>query len=366
MEGSSQGARWTGTGRGHRSFRAGIAIAAVLMIAAGCSSPGSDRRPTSAAPAPSSPAEHTSAPPTAPPTSAPTVASSPLPQGVTDTRIESVNHEVHLFNVAAGAGALWAPDEFGPWMYRVDPSSGAMTEVELNTTPEYPQVRDVRAIVADGSVWVGDGAPAGYLYRVDAETGAVEERLYVDTALALAEGYDSIWVSSFDPYEVLRIDPATNEVTATIKAVGPLSLVNAFGGMWVLEHRANRVAKIDPATNKIVERIPFEVDFPERMVAAFGSLWVSSPSGNELLRIDPKAGKVTDRLTMFAPYEMALGPDGLWVSSEEGLMRVDSNGDVSGPVELGGPVTGVAIDGGKVWTTKVDGDRVFGVDPSAI
>jgi streptogramin lyase len=308
--------------------------------------------------------------PEVPATSAPEVTSPPtseLPDGVRELDITSGSHGVHLFSIAAGQGALWVPDEMGPWMYRVDPGSGKVTDITLEEGSRFEDVSDARAIVAMGSVWVADGLPQGHVYRVDPNTGKVLYTFTVVTPLALSAGFGSIWVSSFEWNDVMRIDPSTNDVVAHIDATGPLSLVPAFGGMWVLEHRANTVGLIDPDKNKIVKRISFNAQFPERMAASMGSLWVSSPVGDEVLRFDPIAGELITRVAVGGhPYELADGPGGLWISSEDGLYRIGKGSELAGPIPLDGHVTGVAIHNGQVWTTRVDGTKLFAVDPSSL
>ncbi len=244
---------------------------------------------------------------------------------------------------------------------------GTSTDITLAKGSEFENVSDSRAMVAMGSVWVADGLPEGHVYRVDPNTGEVLHTFPLFSPLALSSGFGSIWVSSFEWNDVVRIDPETNEMVAHIDATGPLSLVPAFGGMWVLEHRANTLGLIDPDKNKIVKRISFDAQFPERMVASMGSLWVSSPAGDEVLRFDPDAGELMSRVAVGGhPYELADGPGGLWISSEDGLYRIGKGAELAGPIPLDGHVTGVAIHDGEVWTTRVDGTKLFAVDPSSL
>lgn len=149
--------------------------------------------------------------------------------------------------IAVGEGAVWV-SEIGGTLSRIDPRSGAITEIDLGTTETVNGIQ----ITAEPGVIFGD-----------------------------AIGFGSIWVSDLGDGLVIRVDPATLRVIDRISVGLSSSDLHSFsavaagdGSMWVTNPVSKTVVRIDPSTNKVEDRIHLPYA-PYGIVFADGSIWAT-------------------------------------------------------------------------------------------
>src|SRR6266511_1870717 len=126
--------------------------------------------------------------------------------------------------LAAERGLVWAIDEPGRRVLRVDAASAHLTEIGLPVAPfaVSPTGPGLQALaVGAGGVWVAGVpvAPQGgargsfVLDRVDPRSGRLlgsftVAQLEFGFGPQLAVGFGALWLSTFDSGELLRVDPS--------------------------------------------------------------------------------------------------------------------------------------------------------------
>jgi streptogramin lyase len=234
--------------------------------------------------------------------------------------------------VAVGAGAVWAVDNTGGRVVRLDPRNGR------------PSGRSIR---------VGSGPEA----------------------IAVGEG--AVWVASGND-TVTRIDPATGRTRrAPLEVADPAGIAAGEGSVWVTSQADGIVARIDPKTLRAIgDPIPVGSE-PGDVTAGAGAVWVSNTADGSVTRIDASSGEPSDPIQV-ADYQvlsLSFGEDGVWVAKTDDrlartieVVRIDPGsstvGDASAEVPAAIPVQLVAGDGG-VWVTLVGGVRPPDLTPRA-
>jgi len=175
--------------------------------------------------------------------------------------------------LAAQAGAVWALDDRGRQLLRVQ-ASGRVTRIGLpvaafNFLPDEAGYGGQLAM-GEGALWV------------------VSDQIESPTRLGARVGRG-----------VVRIDPRTARVTAVtpLDNLEPawMALAVGAGGVWVGGARAQRagpahgmvVDRIDPPSGRLVGAFSLAKDTEGLLVAGHGSLWLATVGGRELLRLDP-------------------------------------------------------------------------------
>lgn len=261
------------------------------------------------------------------------------------------------------------------------PSSAAVDSLPApQDVTTFDGVREIEArpfadwvALAGDSAWVANvGKGIG---RYDIATG--RERVSVPTGteicLGMDVGFGSLWAGSCASARVARVDPRTGKVSAWIDlpfdAIAEESSIAAGeGGVFVLSAYPERIARIDPARNRVTGTFKAPTT-PAALRAGYGALWVTNPDPGRLLRVDPETGKVRARIPMpFGARFLALGEGAVWVmsSSDAVVTRVDpATNAVVSSISVGDyPVEGgdIAVGGGFVWA-RVSDTLVAQIDP---
>jgi streptogramin lyase len=233
------------------------------------------------------------------------------------------------------ATAAWVPQERSRLLWRVDRTTNRVRgRVDLGQVLYGP----VGVATQGDTVWVAccglkHGArPAGTLLRVDGRRGTVTGRVAVpEGPLAVVAGPDAVWVGTAEG-SLLRVDPETAEVVARVAAPDPRGRIQALS--------------LEP-----------------------GVLWVADTGAGAIRRLDLATGRFTLAVTAPAPRNLAAGPDGAYVVTDlnQLLSRVDDRTGRRGqplPLAQLGGVRGVAVGPDGVWVTT--GDQVVRIDPARI
>jgi hypothetical protein len=233
-----------------------------------------------------------------------------------DARTGRVAGSVEVEVQAAAPDGLWsctAGRQGGPGrLVRLDPRTLAVTaQVRLSRCP-------VALVAEPGTVWALDDS-GRQLLRVQATDGRVTriglpvvafnflpDEAHPGAQLAMGEG--ALWVVS-DQIEtptrlgarvgrgVVRIDPRTARVTAVtpLDNLEPawMALAVGAGGVWVggaqpaSPRHSLLVDRIDPRSGRLVGAFTLARNTEGLLAAGHGSLWLATFGGGELLRLDP-------------------------------------------------------------------------------
>jgi streptogramin lyase len=235
--------------------------------------------------------------------------------------------------VAAGPGGLWAalatPGRDDVTLARVDPESGRVA-ARADAGPV------VALAVAGGSVWAvveatTDDTPPEGLYRYDAATGALVERIDVLGTWYLAAAGDELWSLAGDG-TVVRIDAASGRILDRIRGAVPASGATAAaaaviadaGGAWVLHAPVSgttTVARVQG--NRVVHRFRLPPGTLPALARTPDGLWIAE--GDErrgryrLTRLDPGSGQATAQLGLRGRRPVALIPAGHRLAVLDGM-----------------------------------------------
>jgi len=267
-------------------------------------------------------------------------------------------------SVAGGGSQLWMIDGRDASLARLDPTSGQVVERIPVTVAPPSVVTDVFALVQDaGTLWavaatqtarpvgieatpgVGccDALEAQVLVRVDVETQQVAQLHQLDGALAVAIGFESVWVlespeETAGHFILVRLHPRTGVPVATMGLpdfdVGPTGCRPCVAGprmgsdaVWLALGPAGRVIRIDPAQNRIEAEIDVGETITDLAVGPDGSVWVVGaraldgaclPSTGFVARIDPGRNEMAARTPVDCPVSVVVSRGDVWVGGYDG------------------------------------------------
>jgi DNA-binding beta-propeller fold protein YncE len=237
------------------------------------------------------------------------------------------------YGIAAGEGAIWAPNNDTNSLSRINPASNTVT-----ATFPLPVTGPHAVATAAGSVWVGSDGPAelpGSVTRVDPVSGAVLADIHLpgsNGTVDMATTGDAIWVVA--QATIVRVDPASNKITATITAGTTAvcgGMTSAPGAVWVAGGvpqcgQGLELARIDPGSNTIVTDIRIQRQSAEDVAVGLGAVWaVTSVQPTYLARIDETKNAVTGTMTLGSRpnARMAVGAGAVWVCSSGEVIRLE-------------------------------------------
>jgi hypothetical protein len=174
--------------------------------------------------------------------------------------------------LVAERGVVWALDDSGRQLLRVQATSGRLTRISLpvaavNFLPDEAGF-GAQLAMGEGAVWV------------------VSDQIETPTRLGARVGRG-----------VVRIDPRTARVTAVtpLDNLEPawMALAVGAGGVWVggAQHAGPThsllVDRIDPRSGRLVGAFTLARSTEGLLAAGHASLWLATFGGRELLRLDP-------------------------------------------------------------------------------
>lgn len=234
--------------------------------------------------------------------------------------------------VEAPDGAIWWAGQWGNLVGRLDPASGAMTEIALpanamphSVTPD-----------AKGDIWY-TGNKNGTIGRVDAKTGAITEYKMPDPAArdphtAEFDQAGTLWFTLQQSNMIGRLDPETGDirlVTMNRSGARPYGIkIDAAGTPWVACNGSNCLVKVDPVSMALTEiDLPTPGTTVRRLdIAEDGTIWYVNSGAGKLGRYDPASGDIREWASPSGPkshpYAIAV-VDGIVWYNESG-MRPDT------------------------------------------
>ena len=264
---------------------------------------------------------------------------------------------------------------FSHRLYRLDPESGALSEIPIPVV----ESANPRAIDRDasGRTWVVLGQPKKLAMVVaDTQWRSWDVGMYPHSLAVAPDG--KVWFNGHftrDPELIGFVDPALDQVrtypvpphpTLAKGPGGPIPYeIRAApdGRIWLGELQGNRLVALTPSTGKFQTfTLPTAHSGPRRFdVDAKGILWIPAYSANLLVRLDPATGKFTEiplPMKDALPYVARVDPrDGaVWVgtAAADVLLRYDPRSSRFETFPLpskGALVRHLAVDprNGAVW-----------------
>jgi hypothetical protein len=229
--------------------------------------------------------------------------------------------------LAAGDGAVWAPNPDANTLSRIDPATNRVV-----ATLALPNENAKAVTTTPGAVWVGMQGmerTAGAIARVDPATDKVVATIPLagaNGAEDLATTSSAVWVQS--EAQIVRIDPQMNAIVATLGvparyACGGIAADDS--AVWVATSncannfpRANE--RIDAQTNAISQ---WTVAGTVSSDVGVGALGVWTTSGRSLARVNPATHKATGLVSVDSsgPNVVAVGASSIWVGTSSGQLE---------------------------------------------
>jgi streptogramin lyase len=243
-----------------------------------------------------------------------------------------------VVRLTAGTEALWAVDQLGGRLARVDPKSGHASFASLEST----RLPDLAINLDSVFVSTNDAnRPGVTITRIDARSGRPEgDRFHFGFYCeAIAASAEAIWLADQTGRAIRRVDPDNGHIAGRPIKLGhvPIKLLFSAGKLFALAvdpakaDRFGAVIQIDPRSERIVGK-PIRVHGgPSAMTADRRRLWIATRGGGAgagtIVTVDLRSWRIARSPIAVGPYPLSLTRlDGaLWVADgvEHSLRRVD-------------------------------------------
>lgn len=253
-------------------------------------------------------------------------------------------------DVEAADGAVWTADRDTGTITRVDAATGDTTTVTVGGEP-------TALVVGRTRIWVWNYASALTPVGLD---GTVAPLLYLprDTdSIALAG--DTLLYAQPDTGAVGRLDAGTGAPLPPLVLGGRPSQIAVDGNRLVVLDAAGTVRTVDVATGAAVDTVSVPAG-TTTVVAAQGRRYAAGADGVAELR---PAGTAPLRYPALTGVDV--GPDGVWLLDEGGVLR-----HLSPDLRELGQITGLGAGGdvdvapdGRVWILDTLDGTVRAVQP---
>jgi streptogramin lyase len=283
--------------------------------------------------------------------------------------------------IAVGAGAVWAADNTGSRVVRLDPRNGRLAgrPIPVGAGPD-------AIAVGEGAVWVASGNDT--VTRIDPGTASTR-RAPIDIAdpTGIAAGEGSVWVTSHADRTVIRLDPKTLRAVGDPTPVGrePGDIAVGAGAAWVSNTADGTVTRIDASSGQPGD--PIQVAEYQVLGLSFGEdgVWVAKTDDRlartiDVVRIDPGSstvGEAAAEVRAAIPVQLAAGEGGVWVTLVGGVRAPDLTPRPGGvalvdpaavaeagkPLRVGERPSAVAVGGGAVWVADSGDGTVTRIRP---
>ena len=192
-------------------------------------------------------------------------------------------------------------------------------EVKVDSDPDW-------LTAGFGSIWLK--RPEGFVDRIDAAAPKLTATIRVhetgeQTCNGIAAGATGIWSCSIQ--DLVRIDPATNAVVQTVHAgrvPGQPRIPIAAGKLWILTGNGDSVVGVDEADGSMTSPVALPTACHD-LGATADAVYAICERGDRVFRIDPKSGSVSAEATLTRPTCIDAAANGVWVTSDAGLHRLD-------------------------------------------
>lgn len=221
----------------------------------------------------------------------------------------------------------------------------------------------------------------GHVIQVDPITNTVVNDIKVDTTSdpyhycqGLGTDGENIWACSASgdadhkSIDVVRIDPKTLNITETIKVeknFDQFDMPFLSNRIWILSGSGDKLVGIDVATNEPTSAIELGVRCFQLAVVN-QSLFATCSLDDVILQIDPEKGEITKRIDINSPVFMVGNENGIWVTQDNTLTRLDPKTlmPVTEYSQLGNMGSGdIFLTDDAVWL-RVQKGFLYRIDPA--
>jgi hypothetical protein len=194
------------------------------------------------------------------------------------TRLVKVGKVFDQLALPSTSRGIWVLTDSGNKVSVVDPASGKVTT--------YPLGVRCQQLGAHGDRVVATAVVAGSVVVLDANSGAVVDRLSVDTPRMTAVVGDAVWVDSADGLTRFSDDLGTRTVYPGMSAGQGGDVFSDQDSVWLRESDGT-IYRIEAASGKVLERIvPAKAVSGGSLIAAYGSVWTTGSEEGWIIRLD--------------------------------------------------------------------------------
>jgi YVTN family beta-propeller protein len=289
----------------------------------------------------------------------------PVPSAITEIPI---GHSLGVRGLAVTDDDVWVTSQFDEELYRVDPTTDRV--IDTFSIPSHIE----GVVAAGGWIWLSRYEP-NEVIRVDPATGALTTRLGFDSQPNLASDGERLWVIAERGGEtdVVEIDPNSAAELGQIRLGAPPGFATIHGdSMWVANLGTTTVTRVDLVKRRVAATIDVGAE-PRSVVAAAGSIWVAVNDAGvdqtgSVVKIDPAIAEVTASVaTGRWIHSLAASDDAVWATNFlDGTVSVidAESAEVIATSPIGNRPGGVATGHGSVWLTPHRRNVVLRIDPS--
>ena len=176
-------------------------------------------------------------------------------------------------------------------------------------------------------------------------------------------GRDAVWVVNPDQ-TVSQINPRTRRVQATIADVRANGIAAGDLGVWVVE--SGGVAELDPTKHRVAQRIVVAAESLAALAVGADAIWVADPVGGSVWRIEPGPKPVLRQIPLaFGVHWIAATPQAIWATNAiaDEVYRIDPRTNKPQVVNRMAAPGGIAVGDDGVWVTTAGRPSVAGPLP---
>lgn len=193
------------------------------------------------------------------------------------TRLVPVGKVFDQLALPSTSRGIWVLTDDGNKVSVVDPASGKVTTYALGAR--------CQQLGAHGDRVVATSVVEGSAVVLDADSGAVVDRLSVNAARMAVVVGDDVWVDSVDGLTRFSNDLKTRTVYPGLTAGQGGDLFSDQDSVW-LRASDGTISRIDAVGGKVLERIvPAKAVSGGSLVAAYGSLWTTGSEEGWIIRL---------------------------------------------------------------------------------
>jgi DNA-binding beta-propeller fold protein YncE/pimeloyl-ACP methyl ester carboxylesterase len=291
---------------------------------------------------------------------------SPSPSTITEIPI---GNSFGVRGLDVTSDAVWVTSQFDEELYRVDPATNRV----VATLPIPDHVEGVRAV--DGSLWLSRYDP-NEVVQLDPSTGALVNRITFDSQPNLATDGRRLWVIAErdGQSQIVEIDPDTAAELARFHIDAPPGFTTFdAGSLWVSSFGTTSVSRFDLAAGRVTAVVDVGGE-PRSVVAAGGSIWVAVNTAaptqtGAVVRIDPATNaKSATVVTGRWVHSLAAGDNAVWATNfRDGTLSVIDarSAHLVATTPIGNRPGGVAVGHGAVWLTPHRRNALLRIDPTS-
>ena len=260
---------------------------------------------------------------------------------------------------------IWVANPAEGRVERLDPGTGEIiASVEVGTEPSVISI-------GPGRIWVGDPS-TGSIYKIDPRTNEVEggpiQVGSPSSSMAVSVGTHAVWVVIGN--ELVTVKARSGRVERVEEADQAVDVAARLPTVWVLD-AGEGLLRFDGETGaRIGEPISIE-GVTGDVFAAHDTIWIGNTQGDSIVRVDER-GRLLDITQLDGSYiDLAVGPNALWVLSQQGdnarltALDLSSGEPLASPLELNGGAVNVTTGGGGIWVSQPEREAVIRIDAQA-